>query len=93
MTTPSTIALSELAAKGADADFIKQALQFALQCLVEMDDEAMCKAAYGELNEDSDSRRVGRSIRSGTGKPSSERNLDGRSPSSSGERTAVTSSR
>ena len=51
-TTPSTIALSELAAKGADADFIKQTLQFALQRLMEMDVEALCKAAYGERTEE-----------------------------------------
>ena len=52
MTTPSTIALSELAAKGGDADFIKQTLQFALQRLMEMDVEALCKAAYGERSEE-----------------------------------------
>ena len=50
-TTPSTIALSELAAKGADADFIKQTLQFALQRLMDMDVETLCKAAYGERSE------------------------------------------
>lgn len=59
MTTPSTIALSELAAKGADADFIKQTLQFALQRLMEMDVEALCKAAYGERSEDRANSRNG----------------------------------
>lgn len=37
MTTPTTMALTALAAKGADTDFIKQTLQFALQRLMEMD--------------------------------------------------------
>ena len=59
MTTPSTIALSELAAKGADADFIKQTLQFALQRLMEMDVEALCKAAYGERSEERAKSRNG----------------------------------
>ena len=59
MTTPSTIALSELAAKGADADFIKQTLQFALQRLMEMDVEALCKAAYGERSEERVNSRNG----------------------------------
>lgn len=59
MTTPSTIALSELAAKGADADFIKQTLQFALQRLMEMDVEALCKAAYGERTEERVNSRNG----------------------------------
>jgi putative transposase len=59
MTTPSTISLSELAAKGADADFIKQTLQFALQRLMEMDVEALCKAAYGERSEERANSRNG----------------------------------
>ena len=59
MTTPSTIALSELAAKGADADFIKQTLQFALQRLMEMDVEALCKAAYGERSDERANSRNG----------------------------------
>ena len=45
--TNATIALSELAEKGADADFIRQTLQHALQRLMEMDVEALCQAAYG----------------------------------------------
>jgi hypothetical protein len=57
--TDDTIALTELAAKGADADFIKQTLQFALQRLMEMDVEALCKAAYGERNEERTNSRNG----------------------------------
>lgn len=59
MTTPSAIALSELAAKGADADFIIQTLQFALQRLMEMDVEALYKAAYGERSEERANSRNG----------------------------------
>jgi putative transposase len=50
--TNATIALSELAEKGADADFIRQTLQHALQRLMEMDVEALCQAAYGERSEE-----------------------------------------
>ncbi|WP_353405626.1 transposase, partial [Duganella hordei] len=59
MTTPTTMALTELAAKGADADFIKQTLQFALQRLMEMDVEALCKAAYGERSDERINSRNG----------------------------------
>jgi putative transposase len=52
MTNATTMALSELAAKGADADFIKQTHQFALQRLMDMDVEALCKAAYGERSDE-----------------------------------------
>lgn len=50
--TNATIALSELAEKGADADFIRQTLQHALQRLMEMDVEALCQAAYGERSDE-----------------------------------------
>jgi putative transposase len=44
--TNTNMALTGLAEKGrADADFIKQTLQFALQRLMEMDVEALCRAA------------------------------------------------
>jgi putative transposase len=59
MTSPTTMALTDLAAKGADADFIKQTLQFALQRLMEMDVEALCKAAYGERSEERTNSRNG----------------------------------
>lgn len=59
MATSSTMALTELAAKSADADFIKQTLQFALQRLMEMDVEALCKAAYGERSEERANSRNG----------------------------------
>ena len=48
--TTATIALSELAEKGADADFIRQTLQHALQRLMEMDVEALCQAVLAMIN-------------------------------------------
>lgn len=50
--TDVTIALSELAEKGAEADFIRQTLQHALQRLMEMDVEALCQAAYGQRSDE-----------------------------------------
>ncbi|WBS04546.1 IS256 family transposase [Pseudoduganella sp. SL102] len=50
--TDATIALSELAEKGAEADFIRQTLQHALQRLMEMDVEALCQAAYGQRSDE-----------------------------------------
>ncbi|PQO86631.1 IS256 family transposase [Massilia phosphatilytica] len=57
--TNATIALSELAEKGADADFIRQTLQHALQRLMELDVEALCQAAYGERSEERINSRNG----------------------------------
>ncbi len=57
--TNATIALTELAAKGADADFIRQTLQHALQRLMEMDVEALCQAAYGERSDERINSRNG----------------------------------
>ncbi len=57
--TDATIALSELAEKGAEADFIRQTLQHALQRLMEMDVEALCQAAYGERSDERINSRNG----------------------------------
>lgn len=57
--TDTTIALSELAEKGADTDFIRQTLQHALQRLMEMDVEALCQAAYGERSDERINSRNG----------------------------------
>lgn len=57
--TDATIAFSELAEQGADADFIRQTLQHALQRLMEMDVEALCQAAYGERSEERINSRNG----------------------------------
>jgi putative transposase len=48
MTTKSTIALAELAEKGADADLLRDMLQFVAQRMMEMDVESLCAAFYGE---------------------------------------------
>ena len=48
MTTKSTIALTDLAEKGADADLLKDMLQFVAQRLMDMDVESLCAAFYGE---------------------------------------------
>jgi len=57
--TDTTMALSELAEKGADADFIRQTLQHALQRLMEMDVESLCQAAYGERSDERINSRNG----------------------------------
>ncbi|MTV42029.1 IS256 family transposase [Duganella radicis] len=57
--TNATIALSEFAEKGADADFIRQTLQHALQRLMEMDVESLCQAAYGERSDERINSRNG----------------------------------
>jgi len=48
MTTKSTIALAELAEKGADTDLLRDMLQFVAQRLMDMDVESLCAASYGE---------------------------------------------
>jgi putative transposase len=48
MTSKSTIALAELAEKGADADLLRDMLQFVAQRLMDMDVESLCAAFYGE---------------------------------------------
>jgi putative transposase len=47
-TTKTNIALAELAEKGADADLLKQMIQYVAQRMMEMDAEGLCAAAYGE---------------------------------------------
>ena len=46
----ATIALSELAEKGADIDVLRQMVQFMAQRLMELDVEGRCGAAYDEKN-------------------------------------------
>jgi putative transposase len=48
MTTKNTIALAELAEKGADADLLRDMIQFVAQRMMEMDIESLCAAFYGE---------------------------------------------
>ena len=46
--TNLTIALSELAEKGADIDVLRQMVQFMAQRLMELDVEGRCGAGYDE---------------------------------------------
>jgi putative transposase len=46
--TTSTMALAELAEKGADVDVLRQMVQFMAQRLMELDVEARCGAGYDE---------------------------------------------
>lgn len=46
--TDATIALNELAEKGADVDMLRQMVQFMAQRLMEFDVEALCGAGYEE---------------------------------------------
>ena len=51
MTKP-TMALAELAEKGADADLLREMIQYVAQRLMELDVEGLCAAAYGERGPD-----------------------------------------
>lgn len=62
--TDATIALSELVEKEVDADSIRQTLQHALQRLMEMDAESLCRAAYGERSDERINSRNGYQHRS-----------------------------
>lgn len=48
--TTATMALTELAEKGADIDVLRQMVQFMAQRLMELDVEGRCGAAYDEKN-------------------------------------------
>jgi hypothetical protein len=48
MTTKTNMALAELTEKGADADLLREMIQFVAQRMMEMDTESLCAAAYGE---------------------------------------------
>lgn len=47
-TTKKTIALAELVEKGADADLLRDMIQYVAQRMMDMDVESLCQAAYGE---------------------------------------------
>lgn len=59
MTTNPTMALAELTEKGADADLLKQMIQFVAQRMMDMDAESLCAAAYGERTPDRQNSRNG----------------------------------
>jgi len=59
MTTTSTIALAELAEKGADVDMLRQMVQFMAQRLMEIDVEGRCGAGYDEKSAERTNSRNG----------------------------------
>jgi putative transposase len=58
MTKP-TMALAELAEKGADADLLREMIQFIAQRMMDMDVEGLCAAAYGERSPERANSRNG----------------------------------
>ena len=48
MTTKTNIALGELVEKGADADLLREMIQYVAQRMMDMDVESLCAAAYRE---------------------------------------------
>ena len=59
MTTKTTIALAELAEKGADSDLLRDMIQYVAQRLMELDAEGLCAAAYGERSPERANSRNG----------------------------------
>lgn len=57
--TNATMALTELAEKGADIDVLRQMVQFMAQRLMELDVEARCGAGYDEKNSERVNSRNG----------------------------------
>jgi putative transposase len=62
MTTATTMALTELAEKGADVDMLRQMVQFMARRLMELDVEARCGAGYDEKSPERINSRNGRSF-------------------------------
>jgi putative transposase len=58
-TTKKTIALAELAEKGADADLLREMIQYVAQRMMDLDVESLCQAAYGERTTDRANSRNG----------------------------------
>ena len=57
--TKASMALSELAEKGADADLLREMIQFVAQRMMDMDVEGLCAAAYGERSPERTNSRNG----------------------------------
>ena len=57
--TKTSMALTELTEKGADADLLREMIQFVAQRMMEMDVEGLCAAAYGERSAERVNRRNG----------------------------------
>ena len=59
MTTKTNMALAELTEKGADADLLREMIQFVAQRMMEMDTESLCAAAYAERSPERANSRNG----------------------------------
>jgi transposase-like protein len=57
--TTSTMALAELAEKGADVDVLRQMVQYMAQRLMEIDGEGRCGAGYDEKSAERTNSRNG----------------------------------
>lgn len=57
--TKASMALSELAEKGADADLLCEMIQFVAQRMMEMDVEGLRAAGYGERSAERANSRNG----------------------------------
>jgi putative transposase len=57
--TKASMALTELAEKGADNDLLRDMVQFVAQRLMDMDVESLCAAAYGERSPERANSRNG----------------------------------
>lgn len=57
--TKASMALAELAEKGADVDVLREMLQFVAQRLMELDVEGSCAAGYGERTIERENSRNG----------------------------------
>ena len=58
-TNKHTMALAELAEKGADVDLLREMIRFVAQRLMELDVETLCGAGYGERTADRINHRNG----------------------------------
>jgi transposase-like protein len=58
-TTKKTIALAEVAEKGADADLLREMIQYVAQRMMDLDIESLCQATYGERTADRANSRNG----------------------------------
>lgn len=63
MTTKTTMALAELVEKGADADLLRDMIQYVAQRMMDMDVESLCAAAYAERSPDRLNSRNGYRVR------------------------------
>src|SRR6185503_2039592 len=58
-TSKSTMALAELAEKGADVDLVREMIRHIAQRMMDMDAESLCAAAYGERSPERANSRNG----------------------------------